>query len=83
MQLTDCPGYTARVMRTRYRIDDYQPTYFVVDSFEDMLRQTQDTDFAPLYERLSNMQDIAVDATLYKDRVITHGTQSHVQKAAV
>jgi phenylalanine-4-hydroxylase len=73
----------ARVMRTRYRIDDYQPTYFVVDSFEDMLRQTQDTDFAPLYERLSNMQDIAVDATLYKDRVITHDTQSHVQKAAV
>ena len=27
-----------RVMRTRYRIDDYQQAYFVIDSFEDLLQ---------------------------------------------
>src|SRR6201991_4753023 len=39
----------ARVMRPRYRIDDYQQVYFVIDSFEDLLRRTVETDFAPLY----------------------------------
>jgi phenylalanine-4-hydroxylase len=33
-----------RVMRTTYRIDDYQQTYFVINSFADLLRQTLDTD---------------------------------------
>ncbi len=37
-----------RVMRTKYRIDDYQQNYFVIDSFEDLLRETLETDFGPL-----------------------------------
>ncbi len=41
-----------RTMRTNYRIDDYQQTYFVIDSFEDLLRQTLETDFALLYAEL-------------------------------
>ncbi len=45
-------------MRTRYRIDDYQQVYFVIDSFEDLLRQTVETDFAPLYERLAGLPDL-------------------------
>jgi phenylalanine-4-hydroxylase len=56
-----------RVMRTHYRIDDFQQTYFVIDSFEDLLRQTVETDFAPLYAALENMEDIAPDAVSAAD----------------
>ena len=35
-------------MRTRYRIDNYQKTYFVIDSFEQLMDATQ-PDFAPIY----------------------------------
>ena len=66
-----------RVMRTRYRIDDYQQTYFVIDSFEDLLRQTQEADFAPLYRALEALPDIAPDAVIPQDRLIHRGDQSH------
>ncbi len=68
-----------RVMRTHYRIDDYQQTYFVIDSFEDLLRQTVETDFAPLYARLRNEPELATDTVLPNDRVYTHGTQAHAR----
>ena len=41
-------SYLERVMRTEYRIDDYQQNYFVILSFEELLRSTVETDFAPL-----------------------------------
>jgi phenylalanine-4-hydroxylase len=66
-----------RVMRTPYRIDAYQQTYFVIDSFEDLLRQTIETDFAPLYAELAASDDIAIDAILPSDDVLTRGTQAH------
>ncbi len=66
-----------RLMRTRYRIDDYQQTYFVIDSFEDLLRQTLETDFAPVYADLKAQPDIATDAILPGDVVISRGTQAH------
>ena len=65
-----------RVMRTRYRIDDYQQVYFVLDSFENLLRQTLETDFAPLYARLETLPDLAPETVLAKDDVITRGTQA-------
>ncbi|MCK7497519.1 MAG: hypothetical protein MZW92_47065 [Comamonadaceae bacterium] len=37
-----------RVMRSRYRIDAYQETYFVIDSFHELFDATA-PDFAPLY----------------------------------
>jgi phenylalanine-4-hydroxylase len=67
-----------RVMRTPYRIDDYQQTYFVIDSFESLLRQTLETDFEPLYSRLAAQFDLEIDAVLPQDLVITRGTQAHV-----
>jgi phenylalanine-4-hydroxylase len=67
-----------RVMRSRYRIDDFQRTYFVIDSFEDLLRQTLDTDFAPLYRELEAAADLAPEAVLDSDRVLHRGTQAHV-----
>jgi phenylalanine-4-hydroxylase len=40
-----------RIMRTEYLIDRYQDTYFVIDSFEQLMRETA-PDFTPLYRRL-------------------------------
>lgn len=66
-----------RIMRTDYRIDDYQQNYFVIDSYEQLLRTTVETDFAPLYARLEALPDIAVADILLKDEVITRGTQAY------
>ncbi len=71
-----------RVMRTDYRIDDYQQVYFVIDSFDDLLRQTVETDFAPLYARLAGAETIAVDAILPGDEVLTRGTQAYAKSKA-
>lgn len=40
-----------RIMRTRYRIDTFQKTYFVIDSFEQLFDATR-PDFTPLYPEL-------------------------------
>jgi len=69
-----------RVMRTRYRIDDYQQTYFVIDSFEDLLEQTLNTDFGPVYADLSGADDIPEAAVLETDRVFTRGTQAYARR---
>jgi len=42
-----------RIMRTEYLIDRYQDTYFVIDSFDQLMRETA-PDFTPLYARLKN-----------------------------
>lgn len=68
-----------RLMRTRYRIDDYQQSYFVIDSFEDLLRQTVETDFAPLYAQLDGLPDLDTDTILPTDRVYTRGTQAYAK----
>jgi len=59
-----------RVMRTRYRIDSFQPHYFVIDSFEDLLRKTVDTDFAPLYAQLRDLPELEPTEALSSDRYI-------------
>ena len=66
-----------RLMRTRYRIDDYQQSYFVIDSFDDLLRQTLEMDFAPLYEDLRQQDDIEADEVLPQDEVFSRGTQAY------
>jgi phenylalanine-4-hydroxylase len=68
-----------RTMRTRYKIDDYQQTYFVIDSYEDLLRQTTEKDFAPLYAELDAAPDLSVDTVLPEDQVITLGTQAYAK----
>jgi phenylalanine-4-hydroxylase len=70
-----------RVMRTHYRIDDFQQNYFVIDSFEDLLRTTLDTDFAPVYQELDSLPDIEISGILPSDRVITRGTQAYAKGA--
>ncbi|QGP80609.1 phenylalanine 4-monooxygenase [Sphingobium sp. CAP-1] len=69
-----------RLMRTRYRIDDYQQSYFVIDSFDDLLRATSEPDFAPLYAQLEGLADLDTDTVLSTDRVFTHGTQAYANR---
>lgn len=68
-----------RVMRTRYRIDDYQQNYFVIESFEDLLQQTRDADLGPIYERLRGQAPIEVGTLLPTDDVIQAGTQAYAR----
>jgi phenylalanine-4-hydroxylase len=66
-----------RVMRTEYRIDDYQQNYFVIPSLDHLLKVTLETDFAPLYGALESLPDIAVSELVEGDGVITRGTQDY------
>lgn len=70
-----------RVMRTTYRIDDYQQTYFVLDSYEQLMDATA-VDFTPLYARLRELPEIAPTEVLPTDRVFTLGEQGQGHKAA-
>jgi phenylalanine-4-hydroxylase len=62
-----------RVMRTDYIIDDFQQTYFVIDSFEKLLEDSY-RDFGALYARLAKAHDIAADAVIAEDHVVNRGT---------
>jgi phenylalanine-4-hydroxylase len=68
-----------RVMRTRYRIDDFQQVYFVIPSLEALLAATL-ADFAPLYARLEGAPDIPIAAITPDDRVLSRGTQAYARK---
>ena len=71
-----------RVLRTEYRIDDFQQNYFVIPSFDELLRVTVETDFAPLYEEIRSQPDVPVAEILPEDRMLTRGTQSYAQSKA-
>ena len=60
------PLVLEHTMRTRYQIDSYQQTYFVIDSFEQLFDMTA-ADFAPLYQRLQGLPELAADA---QDRMV-------------
>lgn len=64
-----------RVMRTRYKIDSFQETYFVLPSFEKLFRDSIDTDFGPLYEKLKALEPYAPDAIVDGDVVIQRGAE--------
>ena len=70
-----------RIMRTPYRIDDFQQTYFVVSSLDDLLEATL-RDFTAIYERLRGSSDSAIESVLDSDRVFTHGTQASARSRA-
>lgn len=72
----------ARVMRTDYRIDDFQQNYFVIDSLEQLLDTTVNTDFAPLYAKNAALPPIPIADFLPDDEVITRGTQDYATAKA-
>jgi phenylalanine-4-hydroxylase len=63
-----------RVMNTKYRIDTYQQTYFVIDSFDQLFDATR-PDFTPIYGKLSHGSAVAAAAVLDGDKVFQRGTR--------
>jgi phenylalanine-4-hydroxylase len=62
-----------RVMRTNYRIDDFQEVYFVLDSLDELLELDR-IDFAPVYARIQSQTELqpwSIDAA---DEVLHRGT---------
>ncbi len=62
-----------RVMRTNYRIDDFQESYFVIDSLTQLL-DLATIDFGPLYDRIAGEPDYQPGDVLAEDRVLAVGT---------
>ncbi len=68
-----------RVMRTNYIIDDFQQTYFVIDSFEALLEECY-KDFGPVYERLRTASDFEPHQIAPGDDVLTRGTLAYFKE---
>jgi phenylalanine-4-hydroxylase len=62
-----------RVMRTQYRIDDFQETYFVIDGFEDLLNLAK-IDFGPVYQRIKGQPEFQPGDILPTEEPISRGT---------
>jgi phenylalanine-4-hydroxylase len=69
-----------RVLRTRYRIDDLQETYFVLDRFEDLLRAVE-RPLGPVIDGLADLPDLEPHALAPADRVITRGRGPRLHRA--
>lgn len=59
-----------RIMRTRYKIDTFQETYFVIRDFRELFDATA-PDFTPYYAELARQEVLAADALLPADRRFT------------
>ena len=66
-----------RVMRTDYRIDDFQESYFVISSFEELFGETY-KDFGAFYEKLSSGPTYRPGDVLAGDRIVTRGNHSYI-----
>jgi phenylalanine-4-hydroxylase len=63
-----------RIMHTGYRLDNFQKSYFIIDSFDELFAATR-PDFTPYYEQLRQLPQIPSGAVLESDRVIHRGTR--------
>lgn len=70
-----------RVMRSKYRIDDFQQVYFVINSFEELFEATLQ-DFGPIYDQLAKLDDLEITDILPGDEVYTKGTQEYAKRRA-
>lgn len=61
-----------RIMQTRYKIDTYQETYFVIRGFDQLFEATA-PDFTPYYESLRGREPYEPSAVLATDRVYHRG----------
>jgi phenylalanine-4-hydroxylase len=61
----------ARVMRTEYLFDEFQRAYFVIDSFEHLLKVTAETDFGPIYGQLRHLAPLAPGEACAGDVFVT------------
>ena len=58
-----------RIMRTHYKIDDYQAVYFVIEDFEQLFEATR-PDFTPHYKALQAQADFAPHESAPGDRPV-------------
>jgi phenylalanine-4-hydroxylase len=65
-----------RVMRTDYKIDDFQKTYFVLESYQQLFEATLQ-DFENLYTRLASLPVIPPAGVLDSDRVYHFGNEGY------
>ena len=68
-----------RVMRTKYVIDDFQQTYFVLDGLE-QLTEVDPKGLAGRLRTAALAEPIAPDALRPGDRIISRGDQSHAHR---
>lgn len=62
-----------RVMRTRYRIDDFQESYFVIRDLNELLELAH-IDFAPVYARMASQSELQPGDIEPADQLFTRGT---------
>ena len=65
-----------RVMRTLYRIDDFQESYFVLDRLEDLLALAR-IDFAPVYARVQPRPELRPGDLVPGDGVLHFGSGNY------
>jgi phenylalanine-4-hydroxylase len=61
-----------RLMRTRYKIDSFQSTYFVIDAFEQLFDATA-PDFTPVYAQVRAQAEIEAGTVLPGEREFAAG----------
>jgi phenylalanine-4-hydroxylase len=61
-----------RIMQTRYKIDTFQETYFVIRDFRQLFDATE-PDFSPYYEELRGREPYAPSTVLATDKVYHRG----------
>ena len=69
-----------RVMRTNYRIDDFQETYFVIDSFEALQEETLRDFRKTVYDDLKDLPELE-PADILDDDVVLHQGSGDYEKA--
>ena len=58
-----------RVMQSNYKIDTFQETYFVIDSFKQLFEATA-PDFTPYYAELRGRRDLVANEVIAEDKLI-------------
>ncbi len=60
----------ARMMRTQYLFDKFQPTYFVIESFAALLEEMETTSLSKVYETLRDQPSLAPGESHSDDRIV-------------
>lgn len=69
-----------RVLRTEYRIDDFQEIYFVLPNLADLLHLAK-IDFDPYYEQVRTASSYRPGVIVAGDQVLTRGSGRYHRKA--
>jgi phenylalanine-4-hydroxylase len=68
-----------RMMRTKYIIDDFQQTYFVIDSFDALLEACY-KDFGSVYADVKGLPDHEAHEIVPGDTIIHRGTHAYFEQ---